>query len=72
MRLLLWTLAVALTYSGCLSIKSACPPRLPIPPLPEVVSVPAAQCPYALCFDAENRDKLFRKLAILKDAVQER
>lgn len=58
--------------SGCLNIKSACPPRLPMPALPEVVSVPAAQCPYALCFDAENRDKLLRKLAILEDATTDR
>ena len=61
---------LALGLSGCLSVKSACPPRLPMPPMPEVVSVPAAQCPYALCFDAENRDKLFHKLAMLKDAVE--
>ena len=72
MRLRMLTLLAGLTFSGCLSIKAAPPPRLPMPALPEVVSVPVGQCPYALCFDAETRDKLFRKLAILKDAAEDR
>lgn len=45
-----------------------CPPRA-LPPTPEVVSVPAADCRYALCFDSDNAAALQRKLSILEEAA---
>lgn len=62
----------ALIFSGCVTVPAMKPVAeapcvvAPMPKLPDVVSVPAKDCAYALCLDDENFARLRQKLAILE------
>ncbi len=61
-----------LALAGCAPAAiriNGCAPRA-LPPTPDVVSVPAKDCRYALCLDGANLAALRHKLTILEDAAQ--